>query len=117
MHSKPLTNSGFGAWCSYRSCKSGLIQFFCCCKMKRLVCWVLLAAALPGNAWAKLESADVTLEYIAQKAEQRARKPFHSPRADLPDFLRADKLDYDKYREIEFRHAQALWSAEHLPFR
>jgi glucans biosynthesis protein len=84
--------------------------------MKRFVCWVLLAAMLPGSAWAKLESADVTLEYIAQKAEQRARKPFRSPRADLPDFLRADKLDYDKYREIEFRHDQALWAAEQLPF-
>ena len=51
-----------------------------------------------------------------QKAEERARKPFHSPRADLPDFLRADKLDYDKYREIRFRRDQALWAADKLPF-
>src|ERR1041385_1475377 len=85
--------------------------------MKRLLGWVLMTAALTGDAWARLDSADVTLEYVAQKAEQRARKPFHSPRADLPDFLRADKLDYDKYREIEFRHEQALWAAEQLPFR
>jgi periplasmic glucans biosynthesis protein len=85
--------------------------------MNRLVCWLLLLAiALPGRIWAR-EFAEVTLDYVAQKAEQRARKPFHSPRADLPDFLRADKLDYDKYREIEFRHEKALWSADNLPFR
>jgi glucans biosynthesis protein len=85
--------------------------------MNRLVCWILLLAlALPGRIFAR-EFAEVTLDYVAQKAEQRARKPFHSPRADLPDFLRADKLDYDKYREIEFRHDKALWSADSLPFR
>jgi len=86
--------------------------------MTRLGCLILvLTALLPGKAAAALESAEVTLDYIAKKAEQRARKPFHSPRADLPDFLRADKLDYDKYREIEFRHDKALWAAEKLPFR
>ena len=85
--------------------------------MKRLVCWLLiLAIALPGGVWAR-EFAEVTLDYVAQKAEQRARKPFHSPRADLPDFLRASKLDYDKYREIEFRHDKALWTVDDLPFR
>ena len=30
--------------------------------------------------------------------------------------LRADKLDYDKYRQIEFRHNKALWLSEGLPF-
>ena len=81
--------------------------------------WTLLglAVVLPWQAFAKLESAEVTLDYVAKRAEQRARKPFHSPRADLPEVLRADKLDYDKYREIEFRHDKALWAAEKLPFR
>src|SRR5258708_10465789 len=73
-------------------------------------------AACSCEALAKQESADVSLEYVAKKAEERARKPFHSPRADLPDILRADKLDYDKYREIRFRRDQALWSAAKLPF-
>ena len=77
----------------------------------------MLTAVLSSRAFARLESADVTLEYIVKKAEQRAEKPFHSPRADLPDVLRADKLDYDKYREIEFRHDKALWAADNLPFR
>ncbi len=86
--------------------------------MGRLACLIFcLAAALPSGAFAKLESAEVTLDYVAKKAELRARKPFHSPRADLPEVLRADNLDYDKYREIEFRHDRALWAPENLPFR
>ena len=83
-----------------------------------MVCLVLLAAAtLPDRVWARLESVEVTLDYIAKKAQQRALKPFRSPRVDLPDILRADKLDYDKYREIEFRNDKSLWSADDLPFR
>jgi len=66
---------------------------------------------------ARLESAQVTLDYVAKKAEERARAPFRSPKADLPEVLRQDNLDYDKYREIEFRHEKALWLAEDLPFR
>jgi glucans biosynthesis protein len=54
---------------------------------------------------------------VAQRALERARQPFHSPRADLPKVLRQENLDYDKYREIEFRHDRALWAAEGLPFR
>jgi glucans biosynthesis protein len=89
-----------------------------CTHMNRLVYLVcVLTAMLQGRAFARLESADVTLEYVAKRAEQRASKPFHSPRGDLPEVLRADKLDYDKYREIEFRHEKALWAAESLPFR
>ena len=57
----------------------------------------------------------VTLDYVAKKAEARAHKPFHSPRADLPDFL--SKLTYDSYRQIRFRDEKALWRAEGLPFR
>ncbi len=78
--------------------------------------WAILGlfVAMPCQAY---EKAEVTLDYVAKKAEQRAHKPFHSPRADLPAVLKADKLDYDKYREIEFRHDKALWAAEKLPFR
>src|SRR5689334_20074514 len=72
--------------------------------MPRTRCLSLLFAfVLSGNLIAR-ESADVNLDYVAKRAEQRAHKPFHSPRADLPDILRADKLNYDMYREIEFRH-------------
>lgn len=86
--------------------------------MNRFKCLALgCAVLLPGQAWARLESVEVTLDYISRKAEQRAQKPFVSPRASLPEVLRADKLDYDKYREIEFRHEKALWAADNLPFR
>ena len=81
----------------------------------RIVCFIAIVV-WPVRTFAGAESAEVTLDYVAQRAEQRAHKPFHSPRADLPDILRADKLDYDKYREIRFRHDQALWAAEKLPF-
>jgi glucan biosynthesis protein len=51
----------------------------------------------------------VNLDYVAQRALERAQKPFHSPRADLPRaVLRQDNLDYDKYREIRFRRDKAL---------
>ena len=87
--------------------------------MRRLTCLSLviaLAVACSIPAFARVESAEINLDYVAKKAEERARKPFRSPRADLPDILRADKLDYDKYREIRFKHDQALWSADKLPF-
>lgn len=84
--------------------------------------WRTIVLALGLMAWANgalggIESADVTLDYVAQKALDRARKPFHSPRADLPEFLRADALNYDKYREIRFRPERALWASDKLPFR
>ncbi len=76
---------------------------------------MVMFAAVAGRTVA--ESVNVTLEYVTQKAEERARQVFRSPKADLPDFLRANQLDYDHYREIRFRHDQALWSADKLPFR
>jgi len=72
---------------------------------------------LAARAWAGMESTEVTLDYVAKLAEKRAEHPFHSPRADLPKVLRQENLDYDKYREIEFRHERALWAADDLPFR
>ena len=59
----------------------------------------------------------VTFDYVQKKAQERSTKPFHAPKADLPDSLRGDKLNYDSYREIEFRHDKALWLKEQLPFR
>lgn len=84
----------------------------------RRPCYLLLLVllALPAQVLARVESAEVTLDYVAKKAEERARKPFRSPRADLPAVLRQENLDYDKYREIRFRHERALWGADKLPF-
>ncbi len=81
--------------------------------------WLLALwlGALPGAAPARPESAEVDLNYVVKKAEERAGKPFRSPRADVPEVLHADKLNYDLYREIEFRRDRALWAADGLPFR
>ena len=73
--------------------------------------------ALSAPAYARVDSVEVNLDYVAKRAEERARKPFKSPRGSLPDNLKADQLDYDKYREIRFRHDHALWAADKLPFR
>src|SRR5882724_5888094 len=87
--------------------------------MRQIVCLILILTVLAASTRARAaeESADVTLDYVAKKAEARALKPFHSPRLDLPEALRADSLDYVKYREIRFRHDQALWAADKLPFQ
>jgi glucans biosynthesis protein len=80
-----------------------------------LILTLVLCAVPPAYALPWLEAVHVTLDYVAKKAEARAHKPFRSPRADLPDFLR--KLTYDDYRQIAFRDDKALWRQEGLPFR
>lgn len=76
---------------------------------------LILLLTLPATV--ARESVQVTLDYVAKKAEERARKPFRSPRLDLPPVLRQENLDYDKYREIEFRAERSLWANDGAPFR
>jgi glucans biosynthesis protein len=71
----------------------------------------------PLVAGAQVEKVEVTLDYIAKLAEGRAREPFRSPRVDMPEALRQDKLNYDQYRKIRFRNDHAFWLADKLPFR
>ena len=78
-----------------------------------LIAGSILRASVGWSA----ESADVNLDYVAQRALERARTPFHSPHVDLPPVLRPESLTYDKYRIIEFRHDRALWANANLPFR
>jgi glucans biosynthesis protein len=86
--------------------------------MWRLACLIfILGVALTGRKAAGAESAVVNLDYVMQRALERAEKPFRSPRADLPKVLQQDNLDYDKYREIRFRRDHALWTEDDLPFR
>jgi glucans biosynthesis protein len=80
-----------------------------------MVVWVIVGLAVATSAFA--ESAEINLDYVAARALERAKSPFHSPRADLPDVLKQDNLDYDKYREIRFRRDKALWTAADAPFR
>jgi periplasmic glucans biosynthesis protein len=83
--------------------------------MKRILFLIAVLAGTHPAFVPRLEAVHVTLDYVAERAEARARKPFHSPRADLPAVL--SRLTYDQYREIEFRHDKALWAEEGLPFR
>src|SRR5438067_6854974 len=82
-----------------------------------LIVAIALASVLAGKVSLGAESAVVDLDYVAKRALERAQKPFHSPRADLPKVLRQENLDYDKYREIRFRRDKALWTEDDLPFR
>ena len=76
----------------------------------------MIGGLLAAVACMASESVEVNLDYVAARALDRAREPFHSPRADLPRVLRQDNLDYDKYREIRFRRDRALWASDNLPF-
>ena len=50
--------------------------------MWRQGCLLLtIGVALTATACAGAESAEVNLDYVAQRALERAQKPFHSPRA------------------------------------
>jgi glucans biosynthesis protein len=78
------------------------------------LCAAILSLALPARG--QVERADVDFAYVTKLAQQRASAPFHSPRAELPDVLRQEKLDYDNYRKIRFRPDRAFWAADGLPF-
>ena len=80
-------------------------------------CFLVTVLFFAAGFRAVAESAEVNLDYVAARALERARSPFHSPREDLPPVLRQDRLDYDKYREIRFRRDKALWTAADAPFR
>jgi glucans biosynthesis protein len=78
---------------------------------------VALVLCLDFAARAQVERADIDMAYVTRRAEERARSPFHSPRAELPEVLRQDKLDYDNYRKIRFRKDRDFWAGTGLPFR
>lgn len=75
---------------------------------------LMLSFADPASA---ADRADVNFDYVLKKAEERARQPFKSPRAEMPAVLREDKLNYDQYRKIRFRNDRAFWLGDNLNFR
>ena len=79
--------------------------------------WSLIGSVLRTSVALGAETAEVNLDYVAKRALERARTSFRSPHVELPSVLRPDFLDYDKFRQIEFRHDRALWAAAGLPFR
>ena len=78
---------------------------------------VFALSIVPHPLAAQVDRVEVNLEYVAKVAEERAQKPFKSPRGQLPPVLQQDKLDYDAYRKIRFRNDHAFWLADKLPFR
>src|SRR3954470_3948562 len=74
---------------------------------------VLLAPASSAQATQK----QITFDYVVNVARERAAKPYRAPQSDLPEQLRGDRLNYDMYREIQFKHDKALWIADESPFR
>jgi glucans biosynthesis protein len=72
---------------------------------------------VPLLAPAQVERKEVNFDFVVKLAEERARKPFESPRVNMPEALREEKLNYDEYRKIRFRSDRALWLADKLPFR
>jgi glucans biosynthesis protein len=77
--------------------------------------WICITAQ--WCIWAQPVQKQITFDYVVGVARERAAKPFHTPDARLPEQLRGDKLNYDSYREIQFKHDKALWAADDLPFR
>lgn len=69
---------------------------------------VALSVAMPGDA-----VATFGLDRVAERARQLAERPYREP-PDLPAWLA--ELDYDAWRAIRFRPAEALWLERDLPF-
>jgi hypothetical protein len=54
---------------------------------------LLCALVLPVvEAMAQAEKVEVNFDYVTGIAAQRAKEPFHSPRADMPDGLVAPRI-------------------------
>ena len=78
----------------------------------------MIGVLLVGQVgFAQATQKQITFDYVTGVARERAAKPFRAPQSDLPEQLRGDKLNYDSYREIQFKHDKALWAADDLPFR
>ena len=77
----------------------------------------MVAAALVAPAWCQTwEREEVGFDSIQSRARDLANKPYSPPDpSKLPAWMR--ELTYDQYRDIRFNPAQALWSADKLPFR
>jgi glucans biosynthesis protein len=67
--------------------------------------------------FAQAEKKQITFEYVVGLARERSGKPFPAPQAELPEQLRGNKLNYDTYRQIQFKHDKALWMADESPYR
>jgi glucans biosynthesis protein len=58
--------------------------------------------------------AGFSFESVVAEAKDLSRKPFKSPRGEIPDSIM--NIKYDQWRDIRFRPEKALWKEEKLPF-
>ena len=56
----------------------------------------------------------MTLDRLTDLARQKAAQPYDAEARKVPDFL--NELGYDQYRDFRFRHEQAYWHGDNLPF-
>jgi len=88
-----------------------------CCRLSSPALAAVAMLVLSPAPVPAAERAEVNFDYVLKRAEERAKQTFKSPRAEMPDVLREDKLNYDQYRKIRFRNDRAFWLADNLPFR
>src|SRR5437016_2292138 len=54
-----------------------------------------------------VSAAALSLDDVAQKAQELATAKFADPRGRVPDWLQ--QITYDQWRDIRFRQDSALW--------
>lgn len=79
--------------------------------------WIWAALLTGFSTVAQPSQKQITFDYVIGLPRERSAKPFQQPKSELPEEIRGDKLNYDTYRQIKFRHDRALWSKDELPFR
>src|SRR5690606_36048973 len=70
-------------------------------------------AAQPQSA-SQPQPTSMTLDRLTDLARQKAAQPYDAEARKVPDFL--NELGYDQYRDFRFRHEQAYWHGDNLPF-
>src|SRR5688572_719703 len=83
----------------------------------RTLIWTIGIWFAAVEAVGQAEQKQISFDYVVGLARDKAGKPYQAAKAELPAELRGEKLNYDTYRQIEFRHDRALWLKEKLPFR
>jgi periplasmic glucans biosynthesis protein len=76
---------------------------------------LVLFCAVVGLAHANVERVEVNFDYVREKAEALAKRPYKEPDRRLPGRLAS--LSYDEYRSIRFKPNESLWREEKLPFQ
>jgi glucans biosynthesis protein len=79
--------------------------------------WIARLAALAVALFSILDGVPATaftFEDVALRAKQLADASFKKPTSSLPKELQ--NLDYDQYRDIRFKPAEAYWRDAKLPF-